>query len=245
VPQAHLALASTDGWVDEARRLLAHLGFLLVNGDSPGEPGGANLLLALRTPPTGEHFDPEAVCYWRMEDGRARQVLVDRSTRAPVPAPWLWGQILVVDRLGETNRFLGFGGELRVADVDPSTRLVVFHSPAAIVRWAGHSQSWDEIAGDVGAFFARLRARIDARPALEVELAQTPPAALYAAFVAYEWDRIRALHQADPEALHPAARWVAREVARLATGASDRWSEGRALLTRLDLRAGHAVLWGP
>src|SRR5450759_4071447 len=45
----------------EAAERLARLGFVVVNGSHPEETGTAQLLIALRSRPTQEHFDAELV----------------------------------------------------------------------------------------------------------------------------------------------------------------------------------------
>jgi hypothetical protein len=150
----HPALADPAAWASAAAELLAELGFSLVNGDDPTEPGGANLLVALRPRPTLVHFDPEVVRFWRFDGRRGSQAELTRTSRPPAVAAFSWGRIEVVDRLLVENQFIGFGGELRVADTPDGTRLVHFHSPAPILRWAGHSQGVDAMTDEVGAFFA-------------------------------------------------------------------------------------------
>ncbi len=54
----------------EAAARLARLGFLVVNGSHPEATGSAQLLVALRSQPTLEHFDPEWVEHWVSSAGQ-------------------------------------------------------------------------------------------------------------------------------------------------------------------------------
>ncbi|MFH1474951.1 MAG: hypothetical protein ABIG85_03740, partial [Chloroflexota bacterium] len=104
---------------DEAALHVEQLGFLDVNGTSPHEPGGANLVVALRERPTLTHFDPERVEHWGASADRGRPAEVNRSTTVPLEQPFSWGTIRVVDRLEVFNSFLTFGGTMRAVARDP------------------------------------------------------------------------------------------------------------------------------
>jgi hypothetical protein len=231
----HPALADARAWVSAANGLLAELGFTLINGDDPAEPGGANLLVALRDQPTLHHFDPEEVSYWRFDGEHGRLATLERRTDIAGEHPFSWGRIRIVDRLKVENDFLGFGGTMRVADVDPSTRIVQFHAPAPIFRWAGHSQGLDWLTDEVGAFFARLMVPIDFEGGAERLIGEAGPAALYAAFVQDAWRRFAATRleeEAEPEL----ARWARREGHRLEAADPEAVRAGRELRIRLGLR---------
>lgn len=231
----HPALDDPRGWVSEANELLAELGFTLINGDDPGAAGGANLLVALRATPTERHFDPEEVSYWRFDGEVGRIVTLDRRTPAGDEARFSWGKVRIVDRLGVENDFIAFGGTLRVADPDPQTRLVQFHAPAPIFRWAGHSQGLDWLTDEVGAFFARLMVPIDFEGGAEQRVGEVGPAALYAAFVQDAWRRFAATRieeEAEPEL----ARWARREGHRLEGSDPEAVKAGRELRVKLGLR---------
>src|SRR3972149_4968100 len=76
-------------------------------------------------------------------------------------------------RLEIETRFLTFGGLLRIADVDPGFRVVQHVSPGPVVRWGGHSQGSDALAGEIGAFFGRLIVPVDYVPGRRGRLAAT------------------------------------------------------------------------
>jgi hypothetical protein len=231
----HPALADPAAWPSATAELLAELGFSLVNGDDPTEPGGANLLVALRPRPTLAHFDPEVARFWRFDGRRGSQAELTRTSRSPAAAAFSWGRIEIVDRLLVENQFIGFGGEVRVADTPDGTRLVQFHSPAPILRWAGHSQGVDAMTDEVGAFFGRLMAPIDFQEGAEALVGQAAPAALYAAFVQDAWRRFAATapqREAEPEL----AAWARREGHRLERDMPAADAAGRALRIALGLR---------
>ncbi|HSG86287.1 MAG TPA: hypothetical protein VLA23_08105, partial [Candidatus Limnocylindrales bacterium] len=114
----HPELADPTSWVAAADRLLQDLGFTLVNGDDPAAPGGANLLVAIRSQPTLRHFDPERLEGWRFDGRHGVRLLVDGEQPEPGERSLTWGRIHIEDRLAVGNDFLSFGGRLRIADLD-------------------------------------------------------------------------------------------------------------------------------
>ncbi len=221
---------------DEAARHVEHLGFLDVNGTSPGAPGGANLVVALRAQPALTHFDPERVEHWVAASGKGRPAEITRKTAVPLERPFSWGTIRVVDRLEVFNSFLAFGGTVRAVARDPATTLVVLSSHAPILRSTGHSQGVDLSTGEVGAFFARMMIPIDFTPGAEARIAEASPMALYAAFHASVQARLEA--SSELRASHPEfAAWCGRERGRLAGLFGPEWEAGRALAAELGLAA--------
>jgi hypothetical protein len=232
----HPDLASRHRWIPEAQHLLEDLGFTLINGDEPDALGRANLLVALRSAPTLEHFDAETVVYWRFEQDHGELATLDRSAHdPPEERPYSWGRIRVVDRLQVENDYLSFGGLIRVADPDPALRLVQFHSWAPILRWDGHSQGIDDMTDEVGAFFGRLMAPIDFQPGAEALIGVADPLSLYAAFVQDAWRRFAATLR-EVEAEPELAAWARREGHRLEREHPDAVSHGRALRIALGMR---------
>ncbi|MES2209718.1 MAG: hypothetical protein V4515_05980 [Chloroflexota bacterium] len=229
-----------EAWSALAARTLATLGFTLVNSDRPASPGGSELLVALRDRPTLRHFDPERITCWVAAAGRGRPLTIDRRSTAG-ERPILWGHVHVVDRLGVENRFLTFGGRVRVADVAPGLRVVQHVSPGPVVRWGGHSQGSDELAGEIGAFFGRLIVPVDFAAGAEARLAAELPEHLYAAFLR---DAEGRRHEAAirRNASHgrsggddPISPWVHAEIARIRTGQPGWWAAAGQLLDDLNL----------
>jgi hypothetical protein len=225
--------ASRD-WPGEAESVVASLGFSLVNSSNPG-PDGSHLLVAIRQEPTFRHFDPEALSYYAPTDHRARLVTLDGPTAVAKPSrPALWGHVHVTDRLRVENRFLTFGGEIRTALVGGSTALIDLHSPAPIVRWGGHSQGSDPLAGEIGAFFSRLIVPVDFTPGAEEHLTNVPAETLYAAFLIALGARVRTTERRTGSE-SPLEGWVAAERVRLREAFPPAWSSGRGLLIELGL----------
>ena len=221
-------------WAEATARLLADLGFSLINSDRPGAPGGSNLLVAFRDRPTLRHFDPEQMSYWVSRQGRGRTVVFDRSREAPMELVAAWGSVRITDRLSVDNRFLTFGGTLRIAAIDPSLVVAALHSPGPIVRWGGHSQGTDPLAGEIGAFFGRLMVPVDFEAGAEQRLAVTPAAVLYAAFVRQARYRLAAsasYRRAEPQL----ERWLMAVAGRIARQAPVVANAGATLLADLGL----------
>jgi len=226
-------LAPPDTWAEHDAGLLSHLGFTLVDSHRPVRTG-SHLVVALRSRPTEEHFDPETVAFYAPAAGRGAMVSVDRRSALRRPdRPVLWGHLHVVDRLAIENRFLTFGGTLRAAELTPELTVLDLASPGPIVRWGGHSQGTDRLATEIGAFFGRLIVPVDVRPGVEAIVDALPPVVLYAAFLMDLERRIGPTRRRgldDDELL----AWLSMERVRLeADGPA--WSAARAILGELGL----------
>jgi len=211
-----------------AGHLLAEWGFL-ANPDLPDQPGPGYLLVALRASPTLRHYDPELVEYWANRGGRGIRATLARSTTMPLDTTFSWGQIRVVDRLGISNEWLTFGGELAAAAVDETKVAAAFVSPAPMLRRGGHSQGWDRGADNLGAFFGRLMVAVDYAPGFEALAAAASPLARYAAFVADLDTRFAAspgLRTTEPGLWH----LIDHEAARLRRDHATDLAAGQALL---------------
>ncbi len=232
------ALADPRSWAAGAAHLVADLGFVLINATHPEAPAGSHLLVALRAAPTLRHFDPEAITFYApTREGKVAIATVDRSHLAEAglaSRSVLWGHIHVIDRLGVENRFLSLGGQLRMTAVDPALTVLDLRSPGPIVAWGGHSQGSDALAAEIGAFFGRLITVVNFRKGAEAALATTPPAVLYAAFLAESGPRLR-----DVVRRHglerAVAEWIGRETDRVRRTDAAAWREGQALLERASL----------
>jgi hypothetical protein len=225
-------LADPTDWSTGATALLADLGFSLINSDRPAAPAGSHLLVAFRAEPTLHHFDPESISFW--EPGRdhpARATLVHTELRTGT-RPVLWGHVHIVDRLGVENRFLSFGGQLRIALPDSTTAIVDVRSPGPIMRWGGHSQATDELAEEIGAFFGRLILPVDFVPGAEAQIAATSPAGLYSSFLIDTAERYRRIAERGGQP-DPIEGWIHAEARRLRADHPDSWAEGGSLLAAI------------
>ena len=209
-----------------AARSLANLGFL-AHSDLPDRAGPAYLLVALRARPTLRHFDPEVVLFWVDRSKRGARDVVTFASTMPIDREFSWGPIRVRDRLGVTNDFLAFGGRVR-ADMVDGVVVVVFTSPAPILRRGGHSQALDVGAEHVGAYFARLLLAVDFVPGFERQAAEADVMARYSSFLddaARRFGASPALRDANP------AAWQALqgEVRRIRVTHPAEWQAGREL----------------
>lgn len=212
--------------------LVADLGFL-VRWDVPSRDRDAVLVVALREAPTGRHYDPERIVIWRTQpDGRGVRAELTFASRMPLDRTFSWGPIEILDRLGAANAFVSFGGHLIGERVRPGTAVVTLRSDAPILRRGGHSQRYDRIAAEITAFFGRLRAAIDVRPAFEARLAQATPLERYAAFLRHDAARL-ASSELVGEQYGPDARLVRAEAERLRTSEPQAWVTGGWLLAEV------------
>ncbi len=205
---------------------LSDLGFL-AESDLPDRPGPAYLLIALREKPSLRHYDPETVEYWITSGGRGTRASVTYASRMPIEADFSWGLIRIVDRLSVSNEYLTFGGHLSAASIGGMS-VMVFSSPAPLLRRGGHSQGWDEGAEDLGAYFARLLVAVDYAPGFEGVVARADPVTRYASFIDDLAERYRA---SQPLRTTHADLWRLLQVeeARLRRDLPAEWVAGTAL----------------
>jgi hypothetical protein len=219
-------------WLEGVGRILANLGFDLVEPDRTGSDDTSHLLVSLPAKPTLQHFDPETIDYWTSDGLRGHAARLDRETRFPVAADFAWGRVTLTDRLNVKNEFLSFGGALRAQLAADATVLADFSSHAPILRWSGHSQSTDPLASEVGAFFARIKVPIDFVPGAEGLVSKAAPRTLYCAFIQFVRERLTQAH-----ALREANRWLtdwnSRESQRMEAVAHDHWRAAEELRRQL------------
>ena len=219
-------------WLEWVGRLLASLGFELVEPDPTRGDDIGHLLAALRPQPTLQHFDAESIDYWITDGARGRAARLDRESRFPVASDYAWGRIVLTDRLVVKNEFLSFGGTLRAQETADGTVLVDFSSNAPILRWSGHSQSTDPLAAEVGAFLARIKVPIDFVPGAEAFVSRAAPRVLYCAFIQHVRERLtqkRTLREANRRL----ADWSAHESQRIEASARGDWTAAAELRRQL------------
>jgi hypothetical protein len=217
---------------------MADLGFVAFRTPL-GDPVAESCLMAvIHELPTHRHFDPERASFWVSRHGRGQLEFIDHSAPVPLERPVSWGRIRLVDRFGARNSFVGFGGMLTGERAAADALLLVFRSPAPILRLPSRSQQKDILAEDVIAFFGRLVPRLWSSPEAERMVADLAPLELYAAFLLHARE-----HLLQSPALRESAddEWlrVERELALLATYRADALARGRDVLA--DLRLGGTV----
>jgi hypothetical protein len=223
--------------VDAASRLMADLGFVAFRTPPGSAVPDSCLMAMMRDAPTRRHFDPELASYWVIDDGRGRLEVADRDTVTPLTREFSWGRIRLVDRFGARNSFVSFGGVLDAERVGPDALLLVFRSPAPILRLRGHSQRQDRTADEVLTFFGRLVPRLWRSPAEERLLGAASPEALYAAFMLHSSTRLRQSTTLR-EAISEDARALQRELRTTELHRADALNAARLLLERMDLPGG-------
>jgi hypothetical protein len=225
--------ASDDGrWAEQVGRVLANLGFELLEPDRTSGDETAHLVVAIRPQPTQQHFDPESIDYWTSDGLRGHAAKLERDGRFPIVGDYAWGKITLTDRLGIENAFLSFGGTLRAQITPEATVLVDFASNAPILRWSGHSQAADPLAAEVGSFFARLKVPIDFVPGTETLIAKAAPRTLYCAFIQAVRERMAQIHSFR-EANRGLADWTTHETQHQESGAAEHWRAATELRRQL------------
>jgi hypothetical protein len=221
------ALAPPAPTLARAAERLVDWGFL-ADPDLPDRPGPASLIVALRSSPTLRHYDPEVVEFWSTFDGRGSHQAITWQTPMPISAGVAWGEIRILDRLGESNGYLCFGGRCDAAMLGDAV-IVAITSSAPIFCRGGHSQGWDDGADAVGAFFGRLLVTVDYVPGFEARLAGASPLVRYCAFIEDADARDRRIRSASGDD-RPFAPIVRSEAARLRRDHPDAWRHGGELL---------------
>lgn len=230
-------------WTEAAASLVADLGFLLI-GDGSSGPGPGHLIVGLRAGPTLRHFDPESISYYApVGDGARVAQVTQHAPGVTSDVPALWGHVHVVDRIPVENRFLTFGGRLRLAGIDDGLTVAYLQSPVPIVRWGGHSQGTDSLAGAIGAFFGRLIVPVDFTPGAAARIDALPPEVLFAAFLRDAVGRIRAAARQGfaPSTLDD---WLADAEVRCRAD-TPTWAQAEALLDELDFAGSAHTTNGP
>jgi hypothetical protein len=217
---------------------MGDLGFIAFR-TPPGTPRPDScLMVMLHDAPTLRHFDPEVVSFWATRAARGHVETMDRSARVPFTEPFSWGRIRIVDRIGARNSYVAFGGTLsgeRIADAT----LLIFRSPAPILRLAGHSQREDRLGQEVLTFFGRLVPRLWTSVDTEREVSAASPEALYAAFLVHTG--ARSSHStALRDAQGGETAVVERELSALAAHHPSALAEGHRLLAMLELPPGRS-----
>jgi hypothetical protein len=222
--------------IEAASGLMERLGFIAFR-TPPGEPMPDSCLMAvIRDRPSREHFDPEAASFWIVDERHGRLSVIDRDSTMPVHRRFSWGAIRLVDRFGARNGFVGFGGTLDAERVGPDARLMIFRSPAPILRLPGHSQQADRLAQPALAFFGRLVPHLWDAADSEAWLDGAGPEALHAAFLIDTAARLgRSEEIRDAESDDAAA--VRRSLALLGRHRPAALEAGHRLLQRLQLAA--------
>lgn len=220
--------------IDEAAGLMAALGFVAFKTPPDAELTDSCLMVMIRDAPTRLHYDPETISYWVIENGHGRTEVVDRAARTPISRPFSWGRIRAVDRLGMRNSFVTFGGWLTGERVGSDALLLIFRSPAPILRLPGHSQQSDRLSDDALSFFGRLVPRLWSSPAHERLVGSVPPEDLYAAFLLHEVGRVHR-SQSLREAIPGDAHALLRELEVTERNLPETLAAGRKLLSRLAL----------
>jgi hypothetical protein len=222
--------------IEQAAGLMAELGFIAFRTPPTATATDSCLMAVVRDAPTRHHFDPETVGYWVTDNGRGRIEVTDRTAPTPISRPYSWGRIRLVDRFGARNSFVTFGGWLSGERVGHDALLLIFRSPAPILRLSGHSQQRDRLSDEVLAFFGRLVPSMWS-PGNERRVGSLPPEALYAAFLLHETRRLQGsttlrAAMADDAAL------LARELDRTQRAQPGALVAGRKLLSLLELGTG-------
>lgn len=210
-------------------------GYLLLPASHPESPGYSGLLVAMRTTPTGKHFDPENLHVHVIgTQGRLENMSFDRtpvfSTEQRVTA----GEVKITDRYNKAAEFFSFGGWLEAAK-SPQETIYSLRSSAPIIFLTPRVDTpSDQLVSEVQVQLNALRAQWGIHEAeFEQRLASISPRNLYEAALRsllQKYARSHALH----DTFAPFHKLLTREAEWLE--AHDAWSANGQTLEQLFAR---------
>jgi hypothetical protein len=147
-------------------------------------PGFRIFSVAMRTIPTQDHFDPEAMMMPIFGEGEyEKSVIWRRESALFQPVQVYPGPIWISDRVNKQFNFFSYGGVLQVVHEGPNCTIYVMSSAAPILSLGTQVtlELEDQLATESEALLARLRAAAHCRRTeLAPRLAVHSPLARYA-----------------------------------------------------------------
>jgi hypothetical protein len=198
---------------------LADWGYYPLPKSHSHSPGCSGLLIAIRSEPTEEHFDPESIQLC-LESGRGVSEeyeltlsLPEGETGRVCPS-----RITLRDRVNERVDFFTFGGMLEVT-TQPGEALYAFHSPAPILELEGFEETLaDQLASEAELWLGEMEAqwRLN-EEGFNRRLAEVEPLQFYSAVLTstlHKFEESEALQDTFPEfyeMLQQERDWMSRQ----------------------------------
>lgn len=158
-------------------------GYYLLPKAHHDSPGYSGLQVAMREPPTKQHFDPEKL-HVRLcnEENLATWYSLKRQTPAFGLSRVCPGRVVLQDRFNKQIHFFTFGGSLETTATSDET-VYALHSPAPILELSKNLTNIpDQLDNEVEAMMAQIEAAWGANDAGFAErLAQVQPQSFYQA----------------------------------------------------------------
>ncbi len=199
------AIRRMEGW-----------GYHLLEQIHPHSPGYTGVMIAIRSNPTGHHYDPEMVRLPVL--GTTHQVeetTLNLFTRLAEPLQVCMGFIVLADRKNKQEAFFSFGGRLEL-EIAPGEVVYTISSDAPVL-WLtrGGGSVADQLAAEFGRVIGEIRAQANKSDQdLFTQIAGIEPLALYSAGIASifaDFERVEELRESYPELhdlLHEEKGWL-------------------------------------
>ncbi len=158
-------------------------GYLLLPPSHPESPGYSGLLIAMRSTPTGKHFDPELLHLHVVgARGRPEEMSFHRLPSFKTEQRVTVSEIKLSDRSGKAVEFFTFGGWFEAAEYAEETIFSLRSSAPIIFLTPQVDTPSDQLVSEVQVQLNALRAEWGAREAeFERRLAGLSPRVLYEA----------------------------------------------------------------
>jgi hypothetical protein len=189
------------------RTLIAQVenwGYFLLPPPHPASPGYTGLLVAIRSTPSGKHFDPEKLHLPVVTaQGNPEMVTLERAPASTLAHRVRMGEVLLTDRRDRRAEFFTFGGSLETAELADET-VYSLRSPAPILLLTRDLESLpDQFVSEVQVELntLRMQGHAQAESVFDKRLASIAPQILYGAALrtlSEKYAHAHALHETYP-----------------------------------------------
>ena len=183
---------------------MEHWGFELLDPHHAHSPGFGRLLVAMRSIPTRQHYDPEAIHLHLINaDGAPVAATLHQETPVHLPQRVAPGAVIVTDRYDKQLSFFTYGGSIECVVV-PDESIYSLGSSAPVLPLNGglDEDLAEQLAAETEALFAKIHVGWGtddagfARRMAQIEASQLYAATIVSLKTAY--DRSAALRHAFP-----------------------------------------------
>ncbi|MGB8646745.1 MAG: hypothetical protein WCF84_16005 [Anaerolineae bacterium] len=195
---------------------MEHWGYHLLEQVHSYSPGYTGLMVAIRSMPTRQHYDPEMVRLSLLTlPGQVEEATLNLFTRLDGLRPVCAGLIVLTDRKNKQESFFSFGATVE-STIAPGEVIYIVRSTAPIL-WLtkGGETVADQLAAEFGRLIAEMRALSHkSDPDFFARLAAVEPLALYTAGIASilaDYERVVELRESYPDLhtlLHDEKSWL-------------------------------------
>ena len=183
---------------------MEHWGFELLDPLHANSPGFGRLLVAIRSMPTRQHYDPEAIHLHVVDtDGAPLAASLHQETQVHLPQQVAPGRVIVTDRHDKQLSFFTYGGSIECVVVpDESIYSLCSIAPVLPLGDGKGEDLAEQLSVETEALFAKIRVGWGTDDGgFARRMAQIEPSQLYSATIVSlqsAYDRSAALRHAFP-----------------------------------------------